>query len=129
VSAVSARGQQVWAANSYLGLPSSWDHGVYTSFWALLFPLVYFAACVNKHADGTREIEALGGVPVQQLVAAVVAYSPVAVALLLAKLSGDRMHWRWPFQKERALGTFGLFLALGWLACVKPVYDATLWIC
>ena len=26
------------------GLPASWDHGVYTVFWAALFPLVWYAS-------------------------------------------------------------------------------------
>jgi hypothetical protein len=58
-----------------------------------------------------------------------VAYAPVALALALAFVSGDRMSWRWPFHRERLLGTLGLFLALGYLVCMLPVYHATKWIC
>ena len=39
------------------------------------------------------------------------------------------MSWRWPFQKEKIVGTFGLFLVLGWLACILPVYHAVAWSC
>jgi hypothetical protein len=59
-------------------------------------------------------------------VAAVVAYLPVPFAMLLSKLSGDKMSWRWPFQKENVGGVFGVFLVLGWAACILPVYHATL---
>ena len=49
-------------------------------------------------------------------------YSPPLVALLLSRLSGDKMSWRWPFAKDRIFGAFGLFLGLGWLCCVVPVF-------
>lgn len=32
---------KVWAPNSYLGFPASWDHAVYTAFWVALFPIVW----------------------------------------------------------------------------------------
>ena len=35
--------ENVWSVNGYLGLPASWDHAVYTIFWAALFPLAYCA--------------------------------------------------------------------------------------
>ena len=63
------------------------------------------------------------------LLAAVVAYGPVALALLLCWLGGDRASWRWPFQKERLVGQFGFFAVLGWLACMLPVYHSTKWVC
>ena len=63
-----------------------------------------------------------------QAVAGVVAYAPVPFAMFLSKASGDRMSWRWPFQKENVFGVFGFFLILGWAACILPVYHATLWL-
>ena len=49
----------------------------------------------------------------------------VPLGMLLSKLSGDKQSWRWPFQREPVVGIFGLFLALGWAACILPIYDAT----
>merc|ERR1719453_2248644 len=107
---------KIWSPSGYLGLPASWDHGVYTAYWVSLFPLTWAGA------TGT-----LGTHNAAYSTAAIVAYSPVAVALVLSHLSGDRMSWRWPFQKESVGGVFGLFLLLAWGACILPVYHATLW--
>ena len=43
--------------------------------------------------------------------------------MLLSKLSGDKASWRWPFQREPVVGIFGLFLVLGWAACIVPVWQ------
>ena len=59
--------------------------------------------------------------------ALIIAFSPVLVALVLNRMSGDRLHWKWPFKRERFVGAFGFFLVLGFLACLLPVYHATLW--
>jgi len=120
---------KVWSRNSYLGLPATWDHGLYTVYWVLLFLLMYWAAIANKTNAGDRLVENIAGVPVQNFMGMMVGYSPVAMALLLAFLSRDRCSWRWPFQKEPVFGAFGLFLVLGWAACIKPVHDATVMIC
>ena len=69
-------------------------------------------------------IGSLVGIPTEVAVAVAVAYLPIALAMLLAWVSGDRMSWRWPFHKEKLVGTLGLFLGLGWLACVLPTYHA-----
>ena len=107
---------RVWSPNGYLGLPASWDHAVYTTFWVALFPLALRASrgvlpqwCTATHFS------------------AFLAYSPVAVALALSAASGDKMSWRWPFQKESVFGVFGLFLVLAWATCVVPVYHIVLW--
>jgi sterol desaturase/sphingolipid hydroxylase (fatty acid hydroxylase superfamily) len=128
------KGAKVWSRQAYLGLPATWDHAVYTVWWVLLFPLAYWGAIANKTGlNGQRIIESVTvgsiTIPTAKLVGAVIAYSPVVMALVLAYLSDDRMSWRWPFQKEPVFGAFGLFLVLGWAACIKPVYDATTMIC
>ena len=114
--ATTAKKARVWSPNGYLGLPASWDHAAYTAFWVALFPL---AVAASK-----------GALPqwcTAAPVAAFLAYSPVAVALALSAASGDKMSWRWPFQKERVFGVFGLFLVLAWAVCVVPVYHIVLW--
>jgi|TARA_B110000908_G_scaffold160548_1_gene203889 ABC-type antimicrobial peptide transport system permease subunit len=58
----------------------------------------------------------------------VVAYSPPLVAMALSKLSGDKMSWRWPFQKDAIVGSFGFFVFAGWLVCVLPIYHALKWL-
>ena len=90
-----------------------------------LFPLVWWGAVVNHSAAGGLHLPLLGGKPTERVLAAVVAYAPILVALVLCRVSGDRQSWRWPFQKE-SWATFGLFAVLGWLACVLPVYHAFL---
>jgi sterol desaturase/sphingolipid hydroxylase (fatty acid hydroxylase superfamily) len=126
-NAESTPGQRgVWSEQSYLGLPQSTDHAIYTLFWLALWPLVVWGAVFNH---GETRVEEIAGVTTPTFIASVVAYAPVALALALAFVSGDRMSWRWPFHRERLLGTLGLFLALGYLVCMLPVYHATKWIC
>ena len=121
---------KVWSATGHLGMPQNWAHGVYSVFWVALFPLTWWGAIANHSGeDGQLLQPMLGKVPTATAVASIVAYSPVAMALLLCVLSGDKMSWRWPFQKESVIGTFGLFLVLGWLVCILPIYHATLAIC
>jgi len=120
---------KAWSPNGYLGMPASWDHGAYTLFWAALFPLMWWGAIGNRTADGGRIVSEVMGVPIATVLGGVIAYSPVIVAMVLAKVAGDRLSWRWPFQKERVVGAFGLFFILGFLACLLPIYHAVKWIC
>ena len=116
------------AARRYLGLPATWDHAVYTAFWVALFPLTWYAVTDPVTLAGAVPPAVADAVPFSVAVAAVVAYSPVPVGMLLSALAGDRMHWRWPFQKESVLGVFGLFFTLAWAACILPMYHATKWV-
>ena len=79
---------------------------------------------VGASDDGGLDVSLVGGLPVETVVACVVAYGPILLAMLLARLSGDRLSWRWPFHKEKLFGTFGVFLALGWLCVLLPTYHA-----
>ena len=94
---------------------------VYTAFWVSLFPLTWWGV--------TRRSSSTNSVPIDTMVAFTVSVAPIIVALLCCALSGDRMSWRWPFHKEKLFGTFGLFIVLGMLACVMPMYHATKWAC
>ena len=114
---------KVWSRTGYLGWPASWDHCVYTVFWLALFVVGWWGAAGN-HAG-----ESVAGVPVAPLLGVVIAYSPVAVAMLLAWVSGDRLSYRWPFHKEKIVGSFGFFVAVGWLFCILPMYHAITWVC
>jgi hypothetical protein len=118
-----------WSPQGYLGLPASWDHGAYALFCSSLGPLAYWGFIANKRADGTRVTADVAGIPVEHALAVGIAVLPVAVALILCRLAGDRMSMRWPFHKEPVVGAFGLFVLLGTLACVVPMYHATLWSC
>ena len=54
-------------------------------------------------------------------------YLPETMNLSLeevATLFRDRLSMRWPFHKERLLGTLGVFLGLGWLCVLLPTYHA-----
>lgn len=125
--------KKAWSPHGYLTLPETWDHAVYIAFWAALFPLTWYAA-TEKAVLANHVKQALTAVNLQdkvtfaQAIAAVLAYVPVPFAMFLSKASGDRMSWRWPFQKEKVVGVFGFFLILGWAACILPVYHATLWL-
>eukprot|EP00756_Hemistasia_phaeocysticola_P024898 Hpha_TRINITY_DN15976_c2_g6::TRINITY_DN15976_c2_g6_i1::g.73995::m.73995 len=102
-----------WSAQGYLGVPANLWHGLYTLYWVALFPFAYWAFAKQQ---GMGEI-----------VGFIMGYSPPLVALLLCVLEGDRLSWRWPFQKEKFFGAFGLFLALGTVSCLHPIYVASKW--
>ena len=110
---------KVWAPESYLGLPKDMYHGIYTLFWVSMVPLV---AVATAHSA-----KQLLGFSVSQLTGFAVAFGPVLLALALCHLSGDKLSWRWPFQKERVFGQFGVFLTLGYFAVLLPVYHAVSW--
>ncbi len=57
-------------------------------------------------------------------VAGLAAVGPVAAAVLLQQLSGDKLSVRWPFHKERVCGTFGLHLLVGAAVTVLPCFHA-----
>lgn len=118
-----------WSSDGYLGLPADRLHLVYTLYWVGLWPLVYWGAVLNRGATRLHYVAGLPYLPVPTLLGATVAYGPVALALLLCWLGGDRLSWRWPFRRERILGRFGFFAVAGWLACMLPVFHATKWVC
>lgn len=134
VSASSSK-PRAWSPHGYLGIPASWDHAVYTLFWVSLFPLMWYSSTNSALVVGgwNKFVARLGvnlppsvtDVPFPCAIATVIAYSPVPVAMVLSRLSGDKVSWRWPFQKEKISGAFGLFVLLAWAACILPVYDAT----
>ncbi len=120
-----------WSAKGYLGMPATTTELIYTAFWVVLLgPVLYWGAVLN-HDDVNRTLvrPTVLGMKTELVVALALSYSPVAVAIILCWLSGDRMSWRWPFQKEQIVGPFGLFLGLGWAFCVTPVFHATMWVC
>ena len=117
-----------WSPNGYLGMPKDRYHGIYTVFWMALGAIAYWGSVGNHDDKGRLQVRAFKGIAIERLVAATVAYGPVFAALAVAWASGDRMSWRWPFHKERIIGAFGLFILLGFFACLLPVYHATLWI-
>jgi len=98
-----------WARESYLGLPQTATHAVYSLFTICLVPLIVWG---SNHRSFAMSI------------ASTVAVGPIVLAMLLCYLSGDRFCWRWPFQKESLFGTFGVFFAAGTLFCVVPLFHA-----
>jgi len=128
----AAKAKGVWAKDAYLGLPADKMHATYTLF-SLGLAALFAHAAVSGSGDSTRGATRAPTSRLQTAaptaVAAAVAYGPVVVALALCALSGDRISWRWPFHKERVFGQFGLFLVLGWLACLLPVFHAAQWVC
>jgi len=124
------RKRKVWSAHSYLGLPASATQAAYNLFSVFAAGLCVWGAIWNKKRGGERIVtHVAGSIPIDAAIALVVSVAPIFVALLLCILSGDRMSWRWPFHKERVFGGFGLFVLLGFFACVMPMYHATKWAC
>jgi hypothetical protein len=99
-----------WSPNGYLGFPSSRTHAAYAVFTCA----AAWTACANAVSDLFPTQEA----------AAAVAIGPLFVAIALHLSEKDRQSWRYPFHKERILGSFGLFCAAGLFVCVWPVYAA-----
>jgi len=122
-----AASNKVWSSTGYLGMPVNSAHAVYTSFWIILGVSLW--QVLEQSTKASRPLNDMFGPHTPKLVASIVAYSPVIVAMLLCAAYGDRMSWRWPFHKEKVIGTFGFFLVLGWLGCILPVYHAVLLIC
>lgn len=71
---------------------------------------------------GAGKADELWGVQIGVLIAGVVAFGPLAMALFLCRLSGDRMSWRWPFQSEHLVGALGISLSVALLCCALPIY-------
>ncbi len=111
VQAKSDAARVDWSPNGYLGLPPSRSQAVYAVFTCA-------AACLACAAAVSSSL-----LP-PQAAAAAVAIGPLLVALLLHFCQQDRQSWRYPFHKERILGSFGLFCAAGFAVCVWPVYAA-----
>ena len=100
-----------WSPNGHLGLPSSPTQALYAVFTCAAACL----ACAAAVSDVALSPPAA---------AATVAAGPLFAALLLHVCEKDRQSWRYPFHKERACGSFGLFCAAGLCVCVWPVYAA-----
>jgi hypothetical protein len=119
----------VWSVNGYLGLPASWDHAVYIAYWAALFPLTWCALTDNLALLRLGNIQSpIEGVTTAKFALGFVAWSPPLVAIVLSKLAGDKMNPRWPFQKEKIIGSFGIFVLLGVAVCIVPVYHSLVWL-
>jgi len=100
-----------WSPNGKLGLPASRSHAVYAAFTCA----AAWLACTSAVTHAALPAQAA---------AAAVALGPLFVALLLHACEGDRQSWRYPFHKERIVGSFGLFCAAGLCVCAWPVYAA-----
>ncbi|CAE8616297.1 unnamed protein product, partial [Polarella glacialis] len=110
--------KKVWSAGSYLGLQTG-DHLIYTLFCLFTTCVLVWAAVSNPLSEAPDS--SVLGVPLATCVASLVAYGPVAFAMLLCAFY-DKMSWRWPFHKDRVVGSFGFFVLAGWLACLLPTY-------
>jgi len=108
--------KKVWSAQGYLGLQTR-DHALYT-FSCLALVAMLFWGALGPALDATTA----------RLVAFSVSHGPVIAAFALWAVY-DKMSWRWPFQKERIIGSCGLFMFLGWLVCILPVYHFVLQLC
>jgi hypothetical protein len=100
-----------WSPNGRLGLPVSGTQAAYGVFTCA----AVWLACTAAVAD----------VPLSpRAAAAAVAFGPLLVALLLHLCESDRQSWRYPFHKERIVGSFGFFCAAALCVCAWPVFAA-----
>eukprot|EP00941_MAST-03F_sp_MAST-3F-sp1_P003229 g3229.t1 len=118
-----------WSPKAYLGMPASTTDLIYTVYWASLIPLLCWGSLLNHKSPMELHTDKIGGFHVSTVVGWITAYCPVFLALLLCKLSGDTKSWRWPFQREKIFGAFGLFIFLGWVFVILPVYHTTKYVC
>ena len=109
-----------WSEHGYLGLQKD-SHLCYTlGCLALIGFLTVFALQPDRFSSDTDMMST--SMWCFYLVPTLVAYGPILFAFFLCRAVGDRLSWRWPFHRERIAGSFGVFVGLGWLCCVLPVY-------
>jgi len=111
--------KKVWSAQGYLAVPQG-SHLAYTLFCLFAVAALAWAAVVNPRRTSP--------VPAAPFVAALVAYGPVAFAMLLCAFY-DKLSWRWPFHNERFFGVFGFFLVAGWASCLAPIHRFVYLLC
>lgn len=92
---------------------------VYWSFCVVMAATLYAAVA---HLYGADKL-ALGPISNPRLIAALVAYGPIAFGFLLLKATGDKMSALWPFHKESWAGSTGLHVTVGYLIVIRPIYD------
>jgi len=104
-------------------------HGVHTSAVGDILPkpmdAVYFAGTFAIAAVLYNAVAGASGPhdpSVAPLVASLVSFGPIALALLLCWAGQDKVSLRWPFHKEVVVGSFGLHLLFGLLLCNVPVF-------
>lgn len=114
----AATAPKVWSPQGYLALQMD-SHLAYTCFCIVTTALLVWATAVNM--SSADPIKSLGGIPLGTIMGSLVAYGPVAFAILLCLLY-DKMPMRWPFHKEPVFGAFGVFLVMGWVSCLLPIY-------
>eukprot|EP00471_Norrisiella_sphaerica_P009263 CAMPEP_0184498338 /NCGR_PEP_ID=MMETSP0113_2-20130426/38699_1 /TAXON_ID=91329 /ORGANISM="Norrisiella sphaerica, Strain BC52" /LENGTH=250 /DNA_ID=CAMNT_0026885799 /DNA_START=666 /DNA_END=1418 /DNA_ORIENTATION=+ len=106
------------ANNGSLGFPASLDQFIYTTFSVVAGVLLFL-----RLRDPATVPFDLASLLSPNLIAFLVAFAPVILALLLCLTFKDRLSWRWPFHKEAVFGSFGMTLLFG-LAEVTPVWHA-----
>ena len=84
------------------------------------------AVCGDPYNLGILEWELplgkLGTVGNAQLLSAMMAVGPIVMGCAMLVIFNDRKSWRWPFHKDKVVGSFGFHLVVGWMVAVWPVY-------
>ena len=55
----------------------------------------------------------LGTVGNAQLLSAMMAVGPIVMGCAMLVIFNDRKSWRWPFHKDKVVGSFGFHLVVG----------------
>ena len=55
-------------------------------------------------------------------ISAMMAVGPIVMGCAMLVIFNDRKSWRWPFHKDKVVGSFGFHLVVGWMVAVWPVY-------
>ena len=77
--------------------------GAASPFAAALAALAAWGAVFNR---GAGRVEEVRGVTMGTAIGLAVAYAPIGVALLLARLPAHRLSWRWPLPQARLQAPF-----------------------
>jgi len=97
-------------SNLYSLLPTR-DNVVYFSLTLMIFVVLWLAITSRFSLD-----------LYPFSVAALVGFGPIASAVALCMICGEKLDLRWPFQHESLFGKLGLHLVVGFLVGVLPVY-------
>merc|ERR1712032_1222303 len=60
--------------------------------------------------------------------ATLVSHGPIALAAVLFAFGDETRSMRWPFDKEKVAGAFGLHILIGWLVTILPVFHLASWV-
>jgi len=92
--------------------------GVYMLFTCVIFVVAGYAAAYDDHVRQWY----ISGISSGYLIAAFVAFGPVAFAFFMSVATKDKYSWRFPFHDEGIFGPFSLHVIVGTMVSSMPIY-------